>query len=353
MKNRKKSALCLALCLSLLLPFPVRAQDTNTAELAASFQKLCDGTLSPGESVSDWAVIALNLCGITGENRAYQKGLEQYVTDTCRAKGTLDRVKATEYHRIALAAMAVGMDPRCVGRDRIDLVADGVWNFRPGLEKQGLNGLLYALILLDAGDFELPADCGMTRESLVDRVLARQEEDGSFGLAEGSSDADITAMALQALGPYREREDVKAAGERAFAWLSSLLTERGTFLAGGNESAETMAQCILALCAFGIDPAGAESFSREGRSLLENLEWFRRDGGYVHAIADEKINPMATEQVLLALCAVEKLQSGEKLYHFAAGGESSRGTVRWIIPGIAAAGIGGAFAAGRKRRKKA
>ena len=264
MKNRKKSALCLALCLSLLLPFPVRAQDTNTAELAASFQKLCDGTLSPGESVSDWAVIALNLCGITGENRAYQKGLEQYVTDTCRAKGTLDRVKATEYHRIALAAMAVGMDPRCVGRDRIDLVADGVWNFGPGLEKQGLNGLLYALILLDAGDFELPADCGMTRESLVDRVLARQEEDGSFGLAEGSSDADITAMALQALGPYREREDVKAAGERAFAWLSSLLTERGTFLTGGSESAETMAQCILALCAFGIDPAGAESFSRGG-----------------------------------------------------------------------------------------
>ena len=66
MKNRKKSALCLALCLSLLVPLTVRAADTKTAELAASFESICSGMLMPGESVSDWAVIALNLAGING-----------------------------------------------------------------------------------------------------------------------------------------------------------------------------------------------------------------------------------------------------------------------------------------------
>ena len=351
MKNRKKSALCLALCLSLLLPLTVRAADTKTPELAASFESICSGMLMPGESVSDWAVIALNLAGITDENRAYRKGLEQYVTEKCRTQGTLDRVKATEYHRIALAAMAVGLDPRSIGRDGIDLIADGVWNFEPGLEKQGLNGLLYALIVLDAGDFELPADCGMSRESLVDRVLQRQEEDGSFGLSRGSSDGDITAMALQALGPYREREDVAAAGEKAFAWLSSQLSERGTFLSGEYEYAETMAQSILALCAWGIDPDEAESFSRQGRSILENLEWFRADGCYVHAITDEKINPMTTEQVLLALCAVDRLRNGETLYHFQVSEADSHGSVLWGAAGMAAAGI--AVIVWRKRRKKA
>lgn len=353
MKTMKKTVICLALCFSLLLPFPVRAADTKTAELAASFQTVCTGKLMPGESVSDWAVIALNLAGITDENREYAKGLEQYVTDTCRTQGTLDRVKATEYHRIALAAMAAGLDPRSIGRERIDLIADGIWNFAPGLEKQGLNGLLYALILLDAGEFELPADCGMSRESLVDRILQRQEENGGFGLSRGSSDADITAMALQALGPYRERQDVKAAGERAFAYLSSLLTERGTLLSGGYESAETMAQSILALCAWGIDPAGAENFSRQGRSIIDNLEWFRADDCYVHTLTDEKINPMATEQVLLALCAVDKLRNGEKLYHFSVSGKKHSGTVLWIAAGLAAAGIAGIGVIWGKRRKKA
>ena len=352
MKTIKKSFLCLLLCFSLLLPLPVSAADT-AAELAASFQGVCSGMLTPGESVSDWAVIALNLAGITSENRAYKKGLEQYVTDTCRTQGTLDRVKATEYHRIALAAMAVGLDPRAVGKDKIDLVADGTWNFQPGLEKQGLNGLLYALILLDAGNFELPSGCGMSRESLVDKILQRQEENGSFGLSQGSGDADITAMALQALGPYRTREDVKAAGDRAFAYLASLLTERGTFLSGEYEYVETMAQSILALCAWGIDPAGAESFSRQGRSPLENLDWFRADGCYVHAITEDKINSLATEQVLLALCAVERLRNGEPLYHFEAGGEEPRGAVLWagVAAGAAALGIAGAVLG--KRRKKA
>ena len=350
MNTTKKTLLCLMLCFSLLLPLPVRAADTATAELAASFQTLCAGKLMPGESVSDWAVIALNLAGITDENKAYQKGLEQYVTDTCRTKGTLDRVKATEYHRIALAAMAVGLNPRSIGKDKIDLVADGTWNFEPGVEKQGLNGLLYALILLNAGNFELPSDCGMSRESLVEKVLQRQEENGGFGLSLGSSDGDITAMALQALGPYRQREDVAEAGERAFAYLATLLSERGTFLSGEYEYVETMAQSILALCAWGIDPAEAESFSRQGRSLLENLDWFRRDGCYVHDLRDEKVNPMSTEQVLLAFCAVDNLRNGETLYHFQVSEKSAPGAVIWIAVGVAAVGIT-ALVLGKRRKK--
>ena len=55
--------------------------------------------------------------------------------------------------------------------------------------------------------------------------------------------------------------------------------------------------------------------------------------------------------LLLALCAVDRLRNGETLYHFQISEEDSRGGVLWVAVGMAAAGI--AVIAGGKRRKKA
>ena len=56
-------------------------------------------------------------------------------------------------------------------------------------------------------------------------IRAAQEPDGGFGLVSGASEADLTAMALQALAPYGRDETV----ERALAWLKDQMQPDGTY----------------------------------------------------------------------------------------------------------------------------
>ena len=76
---------------------------------------------------------------------------------------------------------------------------------------QGINGTIYALIALDSNNYEIPKltetdlQKGLvqtTREKLIAHILQNQLEDGGWTLSGTESDADMTAMAIQALAPY-------------------------------------------------------------------------------------------------------------------------------------------------------
>ena len=272
--------------------------------------------LPAGSSVCDWLAMALALGGVRESYGTYLSALEKHVTDAYAGDGCLSRSKATEYHRIALTVLALGGDPTHFGKKPdgtpVDLVADGTWNFDdPG--RQGQNGRVYALLLLDAGDYTVPAGGTCTRESLLTDILAVQEPNGGFGLVPGASDVDITAMTLQALAPYREQYPAEI--DRALEYLASRLTENCGFFSYGAENAESAAQTVIALCALGIDPAVDERFIRGGRTLLDELDSFRLPDGYSHEPGGE-MNIMATEQVLLARIACEKRANGVRLYDF-------------------------------------
>ena len=78
----------------------------------------------------------------------------------------------------------------------------------------------------------------------------------------------------------------------------------------GSESAESLAQTILALCALGIDPEEDERFIRNGRTLLDGLNSFRTEGGlYYHSKSDAEYSMLSTYQSLLALEAVERFRT--------------------------------------------
>ena len=70
----------------------------------------------PGESVSDWIAIATGCSGNPVKSNAYLKGLEEYVTAEYEKNGCLHNIKATEYHRISLAVLALGGDPTGFGQ---------------------------------------------------------------------------------------------------------------------------------------------------------------------------------------------------------------------------------------------
>ena len=268
-----------------------------------------------GTSTCDWVAIALALSGSQEHYEAYLSNMRQYVEECYAKMGKLDRIKATTYHRIALTVMALGGNSRSFGTkpdgSSIDLIAEGTYAFEgESIGAQGLNGWIYALLTLDASKAQVPKDAKFTREDMIQAIVKAQEPDGGFGLATGSSNIDITAMALQALAPYaQEHSQVIEAG---LNYLSSAMNEECIYTCFGEESVESSAQVVLALCALGIDPEKDQRFIKGEHSLLSGLHRFRqKDGTYVHTLSDEQGDYLATAQTLLALQALQKMRNNE------------------------------------------
>ena len=62
-----------------------------------------------------------------------------------------------------------------------------------------------------------------TREKLIQQILDKQLSDGGWALSGTKSDPDMTAMAIQALAPYYEKNSgVETAVEKALQTLSTM-----------------------------------------------------------------------------------------------------------------------------------
>lgn len=326
----KKCLSLLALLLSLVILAgcaPAQPQ-TPASQAAAGIRSLlgakksllADESICPaGSSAFDWIAMAFAIAGEKEDYDSYLSALERYVTARYAEYGTLDQRKATEFHRISLTILALGGDPTCFGTDAagnsVDLIRDGTYAYAGELGAQGLNGLIFGLITLDAGAYAVPADAKFTREMIVDAILEAQEPDGGFGLMPGTSDPDITAMALQALAPYAER--APEAIEAALDYLAGAMSESCTYYTYNTETVETGCQVVIALTALGLDPAAEQAFCRGERNLLTGIEGFRMsDGSFAHRRSDAEGNLVATEQAMLALLSLERLSDGAGLYDF-------------------------------------
>ncbi|WP_217593436.1 S-layer homology domain-containing protein [Cohnella sp. GbtcB17] len=263
----------------------------------------------PAAELSEWEAFALGRSG-GGVPDAYLAELAAQV----KAAGGTYR-KATDLERIVLAVRAAGADPRAfAGYDLAAAVYD-----HAKLTLQGANGPIFALLALDSGGFDLPADALWTRAKLVDWLLALQNADGSFPLSAGEAgNADITAMALAALAPYAEAASAASAIDHAVQYLSSVQLPNGGFKLERDENSETAAQVVIGLTAAGRDPAGA-AFVKAGGSLLDALLAYRTaDGRFAHTPGGAA-DPIATEQALLALIAYDRYATGAPaLYRIAA-----------------------------------
>ena len=291
------AALVLALTLCVTAFGETRAYSDMAASIAAAEKAqmgvaqdaplLTEEKLPAGSSVSDWTALAMARAGIADDYAGYLARLQAYVERQYAENGGLHAVKATEYHRIALTAAALGGDPAAFGAKpdgtAIDLVAEGTYNWQgeEDLGGQGLNGWIFALLTIDAVGAEVPADARYSRQDMLDAIVSAQLPDGGFSLGGGTMDMDITAMALQALAPYREQyQEVIDAALNA---LSAAQTVTGGFESWGAQSSESCAQVILALTALNIDPTADERFQKNQRNVVEALMDFRlSDGGFAH-----------------------------------------------------------------------
>ncbi len=310
--NRALSLL-LAVCVALsLCAAPLAAQDI-AGQIRQTQRSLYTATPAPsvGSIGGEWAVIALARSGCDAPQAYWDAYYNRVEQDVIACRGVLHERKYTEYSRVVLALTAIGADPANVGGYNLLLPLGDyektVW--------QGINGAIWALLALDSGGYDVPqnsaAKTQATRRLYVDAILAAQKSDGGWKLgSSGGSDADLTAMALQALAPYRGQREVAAAVERALACLSAQQEADGSFVSGGVNNAESAAQVVIALCALQMDLRTAE-FVKNGSSALDALLRFAApDGGFRHGGESGGSNAMATEQALLALAAVQRATTG-------------------------------------------
>ncbi len=286
--------------------------EKNLANTSESLLSLGDD-FPAGTSICDWTALAVSLLGAEKDTSAYIAAMNSYISENFSLTQSGQKPKATEWHRTALTVRALGGDPTACGTDgTTNLIAGGTYDYAgDSLGEQGLNGWIFALITLDSGNYEIPEGKSLTREEIIKTIIEAQEEDGGFGLTEGSSDTDITAMAIQALAPYAENE-AKDAVDKALNYLSSKMTDQCLFVYTDEPTSESSSQIIIALCALGIDPAEDQRFAKGDTNILTALveNYQCEDGSYGHLTGDTRGDCMATEQALLAMTALWRMRNG-------------------------------------------
>jgi len=112
-----------------------------------------------GTTPGDWYPIGLGRLGIKDNQEGYLAVINDNVQKRYQTSAKLDKSKATEWHRISLAVLASGGNPRRMGANgEIDLIADGTYNRVDGkgngiLGRQGINGFIWGLIAIDSMQF--------------------------------------------------------------------------------------------------------------------------------------------------------------------------------------------------------
>ena len=226
-------------------------------------------------------------------------------------KGEFEDVN--DYSRILLTATVLGLDGKDVfGYNFVEKIySDG--NLVGGFTSTAA----YGLIALDSKEYSISEGESWTRQEIVEWLLSIQNEDGGFGYEEGiDSDVDMTAMVLQSLSNYQDKEDVKEATDKALSYISENQEEDGGFITWDEDTSETVSQTIIALTSLGIDPKEDERFIKEGNLVDKLVSFKEEDGGFLHTYGEgNESDGFATEQALRGLVAYNRFMQGRRHYY--------------------------------------
>ncbi|MDY3030624.1 MAG: S-layer homology domain-containing protein [Clostridia bacterium] len=307
-----KKQLSVFLIFAMLFGISASAFDTAAA-LTETAEYLMNTSPEPqiGSVGGDWTVMGLARSDAEVPDGYYEKYRDNAAEYIKSVSGVLHGVKYTEYSRVILALTAIGQNPSDIGGYNL-LMPLGDYE---KTVRQGINGSIWALTALDSGGYEIPINTSAavqaTRELYIKNILDRHLADGGWAMAGEKSDPDATAMALQALAKYTDREDVSAAVSSAVEFLSLNQTENGAFTNGGTENSESCAQVLTAMCELGI-PLTDGRFVKNGNTVLDAMmSFYVNGGGFRHTPAEEDVNLMSTEQCFYALAAAKRADEGK------------------------------------------
>ena len=304
-----------------LLFFGTTVQGSTTKQVdqylseTASFLMSHNPKPSMGSVGGEWMIMGLARSERlrTAYGQTYEKQLASVVNE---CKGKLSERKYTEYSRVIIALTSIGQNPeKFQGYNLLRPLAE-----LDGIKRQGANGIIYALISLDCGNYEIPKPDGSyhgeitTREKLVEFILAAELPDGGWAFSGKKADSDMTAMTIQALVPYYKKDDaVKKAVHKGLECLSQLQLPDGSYQTGPTKTCESTAQVLTALSEMGIS-INDKRFVKNGNTVFDGLLTYYHHGSFSHLPGGD-INEMATEQAFYAMAALSRNLSGKnRLY---------------------------------------
>ena len=265
------------------------------------------GTPSVGAIGGEWMILGLARSG-REVPEGYYSNVLSYLAENMDENQRLHKSKSTDNSRLILALSAMGQNTANVnGNNLLAGLTEMAY-----LEKQGINGPIWALIAFDSGNYPIPESGDVSRKVLLETILEAQLEDGGWTLSGDTADPDMTGMALQALAPYvKTSADAEAAALRGVETLSAMQDSDGGFSSIDGASSESSAQVIVALTALGIDPKTDPRFVKNGISVLDALCAYGVEGGGFRHIQAGELNGMATEQGYYALTAYARFLEGK------------------------------------------
>lgn len=278
-----------------------------------------------GNNFDDWFILSVLRSGYEIDNYLYKGLLRHYINDNYQLSGYLSKNLMTEFHRIIMLAVSVGLDPREIILDdsSYDLLFDGIFNTKTNeaLEKQGINSFVFALIAMDSFCFkELDDDRYHSRKTLIKGILSYELEGGGFAFSKTNPDIDMTALAVQALSEYYNslfvynvynkiqdkniETTVKDVIDRALLIFSSLQKEDGDFESYGVSNVESTAQVLISLSSLGIDIETDDRFIKNGNNLYEGIIKYQNSDGTFRR--NDKSNKISGYQAFMGLVAFDR-----------------------------------------------
>jgi len=247
-------------------------------------------------------------------------------------------VQSTENVRLIIALTALGVDASdfVVDGHSYDLVS--VLNNRQNAtsmamygENQGINGPIWSQIALDSRSWDNPyqpssrdwvggttASHPVTNAVRLQWILDVQLPNGAWDLENpfpganlsAPGDANMTAMAIQALAPHRDFQGVEAAIEAGMNYLAATQLPNGGWESWGTDNVQSAAQVVVAMVALGMDPVNHPMFVQSTGNPVSTLMRFFDPvtGGFTHAGGDDL---MANDQGTYALVAYTRFVSGQ------------------------------------------
>lgn len=315
--------------------------------------------LSYGTLQGDWASFALGRSGLAipydiwekyteNSSSAMAEAIEKVMSEhsDITSLPLLHYRKRTENMRAIIGYTSLGLDVHNVsGYDitrALGNYTDIIW--------QGINATIFTLISLDTLDYDMPqltsdelnqgvhgTAVQATREMLVTRIMSQElsgggwvldtgfevEDDqtsGTFTPSTDKADPDITAMAIQALAPYKNttvtvggtEKKVGDAIDRALDVLGQMQKSTGDYDSWGTTNVESTAQVLMAVLAMDIDPLEDERFiTSSGNTLINGILRYHVAGSGFRHVMDGSVNAMATDQATYALVAYDRFLKGK------------------------------------------
>jgi hypothetical protein len=237
-----------------------------------------------------WEIVAIKAAG--GDIPSDSKDMLDKKSASINAQS-----QATDYAGCILGYL-------CMENDPTDLLIELAKKQQDDGSFGPINAHIWSMIALDTAAYTYDTDKAITY------ILSKQNEDGAYAF-EGSSDPDMTGMAMIALSNHRDRAGVEEAIDRAISYLKAVQLTEGGFESLGSENSNSISTVISGLIAAGED-INSSSWIKNGNTMLDALMRFRLDdGSFSYLLKPKKYSQMATYQSFIAIFDI---QNGESIW---------------------------------------